>query len=155
MDWQDRLARRAIAARHEDHDHLVDVSLDPAYPPEYRVGGLVAVTFRTHARARGGFVYATAIDVPAALGLGARLGLDEAEALAFVDSHERVHVQLQLAGVDEDAEEDAARLVDAVWLSLRHPRAAEAVHANAAEVVTQVREGFWERLVDAGDRTRR
>ena len=150
MDWQARLDREAIPARHGDHDHLYHVSLWPACPPEYEVDGMVAITFREGRRRDGALRFVTSLDPAAALRIGRRLGLDEAESLAFVDAHERTHVALQLADVPEDVEEDHSRVVDAVWLSLRHPRAAELVLAGAFGLVTRVREDFWERLVDAG-----
>lgn len=152
MDWRSRLRREAIATGSSEFDLLYHVSLAPAFPPEYDVPGLVAITFRLHARARGGHRFVTALDPAAALRLGARLGLDAAESLAMVDSHERMHVELQLAGVPEEVEERHSRFVDAVWLSLRHPRAAQLVRAGDFGLVEQVGDDFWERLVDAGAR---
>ena len=122
------------------------VSLAPAFPPEYDVPGLVAVTFRLFRRGDH-LTFVTAIDPAAALRLGARLGLEPAEALAMVDSHERMHVWLQLAGVAEEAEEEASRHIDAVWLSLRHPRAAHLVEDREIALVSRVGPDFWERLV--------
>lgn len=148
-DWQARLRREGLLARRRDHDHLVHVAIHPAYPPEYDVPGLVAITFRLMKRPHGGHVYVTALGVDAALRVGERLGLDAAAALAFVDSHERMHIELQLAGVPEDVEEERARFLDAVWLSLHHPHAAELVRAGAFGLVEEVRADFWERLVDA------
>lgn len=148
MDWLARLDADAILTRVADHDHRAHVSLRPAFPPEYDVPGLVAVTWREGTRRDGRLRFATALDVSAALRIGARLGLDEAESLAFVDSHERMHVELQLAGVEEAVEEERSRVVDAVWLSLRHPRAAELVLAGEFGLVTRVHEDFWEQLVD-------
>ena len=150
-DWGARLAREAIPAQRRDHDHLVHVSLYPAFPPDYDVPGLVAVTFRLRPRPRGGHVYVTALDVAAALRLGARLGLDAAASLAMVDSHERMHIELQLAGVPEEAEEERSRLLDAVWLSLHHPRAADLVRTGEFGLLVDVRGDFWERLVDASE----
>lgn len=139
-----------------DFDLVYDVGIRPAVPPEYDVPGLVAITFRLHERPRSpGHVYVTSIEVGAALRLGTRLGLDEAESLAFVDSHERVHVFLQLEGVDWEAEEECARCADAAWLALRHPVAARLVDEHRAGLLTLVREGgFWERLVDEVQATR-
>lgn len=148
VPWRHRLRREAILLRQPDFDLLLHVAVRPAFPPEYDVPGLVAVTFRLHAREEGGHAYVTALDVGAALRLGARFGLDEAEALAFVDSHERMHVFLQLAGVSEEVEEERSRFVDAVWLSLRHPRAAEWVASGEAGLVVRVHEDFWEKLLD-------
>lgn len=149
-DWRERLDREAIPARYPDHTHRLHVSLDPAMPHEYRVDGLVAVTFREGRRSDGAFRYVTSLDPAAALRIGARLGLDEAQSLAMVDSHERMHVELQLAGVPEDVEEARMRIVDAVWLSLRHPHAADLVRAGDFGLVTDVHHEFWERLVDTG-----
>ncbi|HWH09460.1 MAG TPA: hypothetical protein VNX21_09695 [Candidatus Thermoplasmatota archaeon] len=148
--WRERLDREAIAARHPGHDHRYHVSLRPACPPAYVVDGMVAITFREGRRLDGALRFVTSLDPAAALRLGARLGLDEGESLAFVDAHERTHVALQLEGAGEEDEEEASRHVDAVWLSLRHPRAAGLVRAGAFGLVTRVREDFWERLVDAG-----
>lgn len=149
-DWRARVDREAIAARHRDHDHACVVTLRPACPPEYVVDGMVAITFRAGRRSDGALRFVTSLDPAAALRLGARLDLGEAEGLAFVDSHERMHVALQLEGVPEEAEEDASRVVDAVWLSLRHPRAAQLLLSGDFGLVTSVREDFWERLVDQG-----
>lgn len=148
MPWRARLAREAIASATADFDLLLHVSLNPAVPPEYEVPGLVALTFRLRPRERGGHEYVTVIDVVAALRLGARFGLDAAESVAFVDSHERMHVFLQLEGVPEEVEEAHSRFVDAVWLSFRHPRAAELVAAGEGGLVVRVHEGFWEELID-------
>lgn len=148
MAWQERLDRDALHARRPDHDHRILVTLRPACPPEYVVEGMVAITFREGRRRDGALRFATSIDPAAALRVGRRLGLDEAESLAFVDAHERTHVALQMEGVPEEVEEESSRVVDAVWLSLRHPRAADLVLAGAFGLVTRVREDFWERLVD-------
>lgn len=145
--WRARLHREAVPARFPDASILYHVSLRPAFPPEYDVPGLVAVTFRLH-RERDHVTYATSIDAAAAVRLGARLGLGAAEALAMVDSHERVHVELQLAGVSEEDEEACSQRVDAVWLSLRHPRAAHLVEDKEVALVSRVGPGFWERLVE-------
>lgn len=151
VEWYARLRRTALPLAARDFDLLYDVGLRPAVPPEYEVPGLVAITFRLHLRPRGGgHVYVMALDAAAALRLGARLGLDAAESLAFVDSHERVHVFLQLAGVPWEAEEEHSRFVDAVWLSLRHPMAAQLVVTGEFGLVDEVHGEFWERLVDAG-----
>lgn len=147
-DWAARLDREAIPSRQRDFDFRYHVSLSPAYPREYGVGGLVAITFREGRRRDGAIRFVTSLDPGAALRIGGRLGLDEAESLAFVDSHERMHVFLQLADVPEDVEEARSRIVDAVWLSLRHPRAAELVLSGEFGVVTRVHERFFEELVD-------
>lgn len=168
MPWRARLLREAIPLRHEGFDLLYHASLRPALPPEYVVPGLVAVTFRLRRRPGGGHEYVTALDVDAALRLGERLGLDAAEALAFVDSHERVHVALQTeytAAADRDArypaladevpehvEEEHSRFVDAVWLSLRHPRAERLLESGEFGLVTKVGRDFWELLVDEAQR---
>lgn len=146
VEWRERLRREAIVTRGADFDLVLHVSLAPAFPPEYDVPGLVAVTFRLFRRGEH-LTFATCIDPAAALRIGERLGLDAGEALAMVDSHERVHVSLQLAGVSEEAEEDASRDVDAVWLSLRHPRAAHLIEDREIALVSRVGPGFWERLV--------
>lgn len=145
-EWRERLRREAIVTRGPDFDLVHHVSLRPAFPPEYDVPGLVAVTFRL-LRDGEHITFATAIDPGAALRIGARLDLDEAEAFAMVDSHERMHIWLQLAGVSEEAEEDASRHVDAVWLSLRHPRAAHLVEDREVALVSRVGPDFWERLI--------
>lgn len=140
------LDRDAIASSHDGHDLLYHVSLRPAFPPDYDVPGLVAITFRLRERPEGGHVFVTALDPAAALRMGARLGLDEADALAMVDSHERMHVELQLAGVPEEVEEAQSRWLDAIWLSLRHPRAEALVKTGAFGLVSEVGHDFWERL---------
>ena len=145
-DWRARLRREGILTRGAEFDLVLHLSLHPAFPPEYDVPGLVAVTFRL-LRREDHLTFATGIDPAAALRLGERLGLDAADALAMVDSHERMHVWLQLAGVSEEAEEDASRHVDAVWLSLRHPRAAHLVEDREVALVSRVGPDFWERLV--------
>lgn len=146
--WRARLRREALAARWPEFDLLYHVSLAPAFPDEYDVMGLVAITFRLRARPSGGHEYVTALDPAAALRLGARLGLDEAASLAMVDSHERMHVWLQLAGVEEHDEERLSRFIDAVWLSLFHPRA-ELLVLSGELLVTEVHGEFWERLLEA------
>jgi len=148
MPWRARLRREAIATRGPDFDVLYHVSLRPAFPPDYNVLGLVAITFRLQERENGGHLFVTALDPAAALRLGARMGLDEAESLAMVDSHERMHVELQLAGVPEAVEEAHSRFIDAVWLSLRHPRLEALVRAGEFGIVSEVGHDFWERLVD-------
>ncbi|HEV8359344.1 MAG TPA: hypothetical protein VGR28_02705 [Candidatus Thermoplasmatota archaeon] len=150
MDWQERLRREALLARFDDFDLLYHVSVKPAVPPEYAVAGLVGLTFRLRPRPRGGFVFVTVLDLPAAARLGARMGLDPAEAIALVDSHERTHVAMQLAGVAEDVEEEQSHVVDAVLLSLRHPALAKHLEAGDFGLVTRVRPGFFEALIDAG-----
>lgn len=147
MDWEGRLRAEGIRSGGDDFDLVQHVSLRPAFPPDYDVPGLVAVTFRLRGRPRGGHVFVTALDPAAALRLGERLGLDAGEALAMVDSHERVHIWLQLAGVAEEHEEAASLFVDAVWLSLRHPRAAHLVADREVELVSRVGPDFWERLI--------
>lgn len=146
--WDERLRAEGVPLHLPEFSLVTHTSIAPAFPPEYDVPGLVAVTFRRGARPDGALWYATAIDVAAAFRLGVRLGLTEAEALAMVDSHERIHVWLQLAGVDEDVEEHRMRIVDAVWLSLHHPRAAERVATGEFGLVTHVHDDFWEALVD-------
>ncbi|HET6404765.1 MAG TPA: hypothetical protein VFH78_08960 [Candidatus Thermoplasmatota archaeon] len=145
-EWRIRLRREGILTRGPQFDLVLHVSLRPAFPPDYDVPGLVAVTFRLFRR-EDHLTFATAVDVAAALRLGERLGLGPADALAMVDSHERMHVFLQLAGVSEEAEEDASRHVDAVWLSLRHPRAAHLVADREVELVSRVGPDFWEQLI--------
>lgn len=134
--------------RGRENDHLVHVSLRPAFPPEYDVPGLVAITFRLRERPHGGHVFVTALDVAAALRLGGRLGLGIADAFAMVDSHERMHIELQLAGVPAEVEEAHSRFLDAVWLSLRHSPAEPLVRAGEFGLVDEVHADFWERLVD-------
>ena len=153
MDWRARLDREALENRGEAFTLVYHPALVPAVPPEYDVPGLVGLTFRLARRRDGGFVFATLLDVPAAVRLGARLGLDPAGGLAFVDSHERMHVHLQLEGVPEEVEEAHSRFVDAVWLSLNSPRAAALVRAGEFGLVEEVGHDFWERLVDAGEET--
>lgn len=146
-DWRARLRRESIPTTHRDFDLLYHVSLAPAFPPDYDLPGIVAITFRLRERAHGGHLFVTALDPAAALALGQRLGLDAAEALAMVDSHERMHVELQLAGISEEREEDASRHVDAVWLSLRHPHAAKLVEDREIAIVSRVGPDFWEALI--------
>ncbi|HUR69341.1 MAG TPA: hypothetical protein VM370_08840 [Candidatus Thermoplasmatota archaeon] len=147
-DWRDRLRAEAIRSAHDDFDLLYHVSLAPAFPPGYDMPGIVAITFRLRERARGGHLFVTALDPAAAVRLGGRLGLAPEEALAMVDSHERMHVELQLAGVPEEVEEARSRFLDAVWLSLRHPRAEALVRTGAFGLVSEVGADFWERLLD-------
>lgn len=127
---------------------MYHVGARPPVPREYDVPGLVGLTFRLARRGDGAHVYATVLDAGAVLRLGGRIGLTEGEAVAMVDSHERIHVAMQLAGVAEEDEERQSRLADAVWLSLRHPRAALLLKAGEFGLVTRVEEGFWEALVD-------
>jgi hypothetical protein len=143
-----RLRADAAFSDFGDFSHVYHVGLTPVVPPEYDVPGIVGLTFRLKKRPRGGHVYVTTIDVGAALRLGKRMGLDEGEALAMVDSHERVHIAMQLAGVAEDVEEEQAHFSDAVWLSLRHEKAAERLEAGEFGVVTRVGAGFWEALTE-------
>lgn len=149
MDWQARLRREALVAHEEEFSLVLHPAIVPAVPPEYWVPGLVGLTFRLARRGDGAFVFATVVDLPAAIRLGARLGLDEAGGVAFVDSHERMHVHLQLAGVPEEVEELHSRFIDAVWLSLRHAAAEPLVRAGEFGLVEEVHHDFWERLVDA------
>lgn len=149
MEWYGRLSGESLRSDGVEFSLLYHAALRPAAPPEYVVPGMVGLTFRLHRRPDERLVFATLIDIPAAVRLGERLGLDAAQAVAFVDSHERVHVHLQLAGVPEEVEEDHSRFVDAVWLSLRHARAEALVRAGEFGLVEQVGPDFWERLVDA------
>lgn len=148
MPWRTRLAREALHTAGRDFDLLYHVSLDPAFPEDYAVPGLVAITFRLRERPKGGHVFVTALDPGAALRLGARFGLDDATSLAMVDSHERIHIALQLAGVPEDVEEAHSRFIDAVWLSLHHPHVERHVRAGDFGLVSEVGHDFWERLID-------
>lgn len=155
MDWSARLRHEGI--RHSSHDHelVYHAALRPAVPPEFDVGGLVGITWRLGRRHDGARRYATGLDLAAAVRLGRRLGLEPGEAVAFVDSHERVHVAAQLS-YDTDpggepapeVEEEHSRFVDAVWLSLRHPRAEALLTAGEFGLVTEVHHTFWEALVD-------
>jgi hypothetical protein len=148
VDWRQRLWVDSIRSAQPDFDLLYYVSLHPAFPPEYDLPGLVAVTFRLLQRTQGGHLFVTALDPAAAIMLGRRLGLGPSEAIAMVDSHERVHVELQLANVAQEDEERASVFVDAVWLSLRHPRAAHLLEDRDVVIVVRVGPDFWERLVD-------
>ncbi|MBI4393776.1 MAG: hypothetical protein HY556_08290 [Euryarchaeota archaeon] len=148
MEWQERLRADASFSDFGDFSHLYHVGLTPLVPPEYDIPGIVGLTFRLQERPRGGHVYVTTIDVGAAMRLGERMGLDPAEALAMVDSHERVHIEMQLAGVAEEVEEAQSTFADAVWLSLRHEKAAERLQAGEFGLVTKVGPGFWEALLD-------
>ncbi|MCA1814727.1 MAG: hypothetical protein LC624_12410 [Halobacteriales archaeon] len=149
MDWEERLGREALRASFEDFSLLYHVGVRPAVPKEYEVPGIVGLTFRYRRRPDGAWLYATVLDAAAALRVGQRIGLSEGESLAMVDSHERMHVHLQLAGVEEELEEEKLHLVDATWLSLRHPRAAQLVRAGKFGLVSRVEDGFWEALIDA------
>ncbi|MEA3199299.1 MAG: hypothetical protein QOE90_727 [Thermoplasmata archaeon] len=125
MDWEARLRREGIVQRFPRHTLVYHLGLRPPVPPEYAVAGLVGVTFRLGDRPDGAPLYATLLDVAAVLRLGARLGLDEGQAVAMVDSHERVHVAVQLAypdvrAVPPEVEEAHVHVVDAAWLALRH-----------------------------------
>ena len=145
-EWRERLRDEAVHADFGEFTLRYHVSLRPAHPPEYDVPGLVAITFRLATKPRLAFV--TALDPAAALRIGARIGLDEATALAMVDSHERVHVALQLEGVPEEIEEAQARFADAAFLALRHPRAADLVLTNEFGVISRVGPDFWQALVE-------
>jgi hypothetical protein len=150
VEWERRLARDGAFADFGDFGLVYHVGVRPIVPEEYHVDGIVALTFRLRRRAHGNHDYATTIDLGAALRLGARMGLDAGEALAHVDSHERIHVALQLEGVEEHAEEAQANVVDAVVLSLRHEAIARHLRHGDFGVVTKVEPGFWEALVDLG-----
>lgn len=146
MSWRDTLRAQAIHERFDDHTLVYHVGLRPAVPPEYEVPGLVGLTFRL-ARHGGRLVYATLLDLDAAVRLGQRLHLEPGEAIAMVDSHERIHVALQLAyGDDEvhpDEEERHSRVADWAWLSLSHPdadwRDIEIVQRREAEMMFEGR----------------
>lgn len=140
MDWQARLRREAIHQRLGHHVLDYWVGLRPPAPPEYEVPGLVGLTFRVQVRGDGTPHYATLLDVAATLRLGARLGLDPAESLAMVDSHERAHVALQLDyerlhEVPPEIEEAHVVVVDAAWLSLRHPVAERLVESGEVSLL--------------------
>lgn len=147
--WRARLHRDALVDHHDAFTLLYHAALAPPVPPEYEAPGLVGLTFRLARRGDGALVYATLLDLPAAVRLGARLGLDPAGGVAFVDSHERMHVHLQLEDVPEEVEETHSRFLDAVWLSLRHSVAEGLVRAGGFGIVEEVGHDFWERLVDA------
>lgn len=147
MEFLDRLRREALHVRFEAFDLAYHLSLRPAVPEEYEVEDLVGITYRLHERPGGGWRYAMALDPRAVILFGQRFGLDEAESLAMVDSHERLHIALQLEGVAWEVEEAYTRFVDAVWLSFRHPRAAERVRSGEFGLVTHVHEAFWEALL--------
>lgn len=149
MDWHARLEREGLRDHGADFTLVYHPALVPAVPPEYDVPGLVGLTFRLARRGDGALVFATLVDLPAAIRLSARLGLDAAGGVAFVDSHERMHVHLQLEGVPEEVEEQHSRFVDAVWLSLRQAAAEPLVRAGEFGLVEEVGHDFWERLVDA------
>lgn len=148
MEWMGRLMEEGIRSDGPEFSLVYHPALAPAAPPEYVVPGMVGLTFRLHRRPDGRHVFVTLLDLPAAVRLGARLGLGPALAVAFVDSHERLHVHLQLEGVPEEVEEDNSRFVDAVWLSLHHVTAERLVRAGAFGLVEEVGPDFWERLVD-------
>jgi len=150
VEFLDRLRREALHWRFEDFDLTYHLSTRPAMPEEYRVPDLVGLTFRLWPRPEGGWRYATVLDVDAVMRLGERFGLDMAEALALVDSHERMHIHLQLEGVPEEVEEEQSRFVDAVWLSFRHPQLAERLLHGEFGLVTRVHEDFWEMLLLLG-----
>ncbi|GEM_PF-4521149 len=153
MTWQDRLRREGALQRYPHHDLVYHVGLAPPVPPEYAVPGLVGLTFRLGRRPGGGPLYATLLDAAAAVRLGQRLGLGEAESVAMVDSHERVHVALQLdyERLDEvppETEERHSHVADAAWLSLRHPRAERLVEESGGRILDVMGRGFWSLLVD-------
>ena len=148
VDWQERLRRGARRDDFGDFTLLYYPSLKPAIPPDYDLPGIVGLTFRLSARPRGGHVYVTTLDLAAAVRLGARLGLDAGEAVAMVDSHERTHIAMQLAGVAEDVEEEQSHIVDAVWLSLRHEAIAKHLKAGKFGLVTRVAPAWREALLD-------
>jgi hypothetical protein len=153
MEWERRLRRESILQRLPHHSLVYHVGLSPPVPPEHQVPGLVGVTFRLGERPDGLPLYATLLGAAAALRLGARLGLSDAESLAMVDSHERVHVALQLdhERLDEvppDLEERHSHAADAAWLSLRHPRAERLVEEWGGRILHAMGRGFWDLLVD-------
>ena len=148
MDWEARLLRDAVRARFADFSLLYVPSVRPPVPKEYDVPGIVGLTFRYRKRPDGAWEYATVLDLPAVLRMGERLGFEPGQALAMVDSHERLHVALQLEGVAEEDEERQLHLADAVWLSLHHPRAAKLLRIGDFGLVTRVGPGFWEALVE-------
>lgn len=149
MPWRARLLREGIRSDHAGFGLVYHAGLRPPAPDEYVVPGMVGLTFRLDRRPDGRHLFATLLDLPAAIRLGERLGLDPAGAIAFVDSHERMHVHLQLEDVPEEVEEAHSRFVDAVWLSLRHRHAEILVRAGEFGLVEKVGHDFWERLVDA------
>jgi hypothetical protein len=156
MDWRERLRREGHVQRFAGHSLVYHVGLAPPVPPEYAVPGLVGLTFRLGLRPDGEPLYATLLDAAAAVRLGARLGLDEGESIAMVDSHERVHVALQLGYEDlrkvpPELEERHAHAADAAWLSLRHPRAERLVEASGGRILHATGRGFWQALADEGD----
>ncbi len=125
MTWRDDLRRYGILRHEVDHSLAYLVGVRPPIPPEYDVPGIVGLTFRLARRGDGALVYAMLLDVGAAMRLGQRLGLSPGEALAMVDSHERIHIELQLAYGDADVhpevEERHSHVVDWAWRSLRRP----------------------------------
>lgn len=140
MTWEERLRREGIVQRFPHHSLVYHVGLAPPAPPEYEVPGLVGLTFRLGLRPDGAPLYATLLDAAAALRLGARLGLTEAESLAMVDSHERAHVALQLDyarlhEVPPHVEEEHVHVVDGAWLSLRHPVAERLVESGEVSLL--------------------
>lgn len=153
MEWYGRLTGEALRSDGDEFSLLYHAALRPAAPPEYLVPGMVGLTFRLHRRPDHRLVFATLLDLPAVVRLGERLGLDPAAAVAFVDSHERIHVRLQLEGVRAEVEEDHSRFVDAVWLSLHNPLVEALVRAGEFGLVEKVGPDFWERLVDITQET--
>ncbi|MGQ0535455.1 MAG: hypothetical protein ACT4PT_05235 [Methanobacteriota archaeon] len=147
MDWLQRLRNTALPLSVDGFDLLYHASVRPAAPPEYIVAGMVGLTFRLHRRPQGGHVYVTTIDLAGVARIASRLGLRFEEALAFVDSHEKVHIALQLEGVGEETEEEMSRFVDAVWLSLEHPRAGEKVRTGEFGLVTRIEPDLWEAIL--------
>ena len=152
MPWREALRRDGILQRYRHHSLLYLAGLRPAPPPEYDVPGIVGLTFRLGLRPDGAPLYATLLDLPAAIRLGARLGLDPAASVAMVDSHERVHVALQLDYerldlVPPEVEEEHSRIVDAAWLWCAHPNG-EAALARLGGVIHSAGARFWEALLE-------
>ncbi|MHB8604342.1 MAG: hypothetical protein ACYDCK_03720 [Thermoplasmatota archaeon] len=148
VDWQADLRRGGIYHSFHAFDLIYYPSLHPAIPPEYHLPGIVGLTFRLRKRSHGGHLYVTTLDLAAVGRLGERIGLDFAASLAQVDSHERVHIALQLDGVDPAHEERFAHVVDAVLLSLVHPKAERAIVAGDFGVVLGVKPELWESLAE-------
>lgn len=150
MEWRDRLLHDAILQRFAHHDLYYHVGLRPAAPPPWIVPDMAALTWLPgHRHDDDAPVHATTIWPPGVLRLARRLGLPEPEAVALVDSHERVHVHLSLEGVHEDEQEPLTRFVDAALLSFLHPRAGRAREERG---LTHLTAGdSWEELL-AGER---
>lgn len=113
MAWSDVVSREALHTRADDFDLFYHISTHLAYPDEYHVPGIIGITFRWRSAPR--LVFVTAIDVGAAVSLGERLGLDAGQAIAMIDSHERMHIYAQMAGVSEANEEAAVNVVDRAY----------------------------------------